>query len=126
MKIAEFITKNQTLIIAAGGTLLAYIIYKKISATSLGGKIGTLGQGLQNPIDALGAFVTGGAVLPTPQGTGAQLTDNLNWYIKYYYGTVENYLAQQKAGTANKPAYDRFVDYKKLYSQNSIFNKIFN
>lgn len=126
MKIAEFITKNQTLIIAAGGALLAYMVYKKLSNTSFGEKLGTLGEGLKNPSDALAAFITGGAVLPPPKGAGVQLTDNFNWYIKYYYGTADAYVAAHRNGTASKPAYDRYVDYKKLYSQNSIINKIFN
>lgn len=98
MKIAEFITKNQTLILAAGGILLGAYLFNRYAPS----KSSTLVEGLKNPIDALLANI---GIMPAPKGSGLQLTPSFQQYIDAY-GGIDKYLSDHKNGTFKAPAFN--------------------
>jgi hypothetical protein len=101
MNITQFITKNQTLILAAGGVLIAaYVIRKLTPSGKVGEKLNTLAEGLTNPVDALFANV---GILP-PNKSSVQLTPRFQAYIDRN-GGIEKYIADHKNGTFKAPAF---------------------
>lgn len=95
MKALEFITKNQTLILAVGGVFVGlYVINKLTPSGVIAEKLGTLGQGLLNPIDALAANI---GILPK-NDSGVKLTPSFQAYIDAY-GGIDKYILDHKNGT---------------------------
>lgn len=94
-QIANFVTKNQTLILAVGGVLVAsYVIRKLTPSGVVGEKLTTLAEGLTNPIDAL---IANAGILPK-NTSDAQLTKDFQKYIDEN-GGIEAYIAAHKNGT---------------------------
>ncbi|MES2637425.1 MAG: hypothetical protein V4605_08885 [Pseudomonadota bacterium] len=99
---AEFITKNQTLILAAGAVFVGWYVIKKLTPSgALSEKLSTLGQGLLNPLDALAANI---GILPK-NTSSAQLTPSFQKYIDDY-GGIEKYLRDHKNGTFRAPTFN--------------------
>lgn len=93
----------------------AYYIKKSVNWSGLADSVGDLGDGLKNPIDALGALV---GVMPENKST-ITLNENFKYYIELN-GGQEKYILQHKNGTWTGGAYDENTDYKKLFQQKTL------
>lgn len=92
-QVADFITKNNTLILAAGGVLVAWVVYNKLKPSGVvAEKLSTLQQGLLNPVDALLANI---GIMPKIE-SGVNLTDYSKSLVESY-GGVDAYIAAHKA-----------------------------
>lgn len=98
-----------------GGAVALFIIYKLRGAFDFGGKLGTLADGLSNPLDALAAVV---GIEPKITG-GVPLTDNFKYYIELN-GGIDKYITEHKAGGFTGQPYNATTDYKKLYQQKTL------
>lgn len=80
----------------------------------------TLGQGLKNPLDALGALAGSVVGIEPKVSGGIQSTDNFNYYLQLN-GGIEKYLEQKRAGTFTGEPYNSSIDYKKELQNKSLF-----
>ncbi len=112
----NFLEKHSGLVaLAGGGLLVLYVLNKYFNKAA----DSVLGQGLQHPLEALGALA-GSVVGIEPEVTGGtQLTDNFNYYI-LLNGGIDKYLQQKRAGTFTGAPYDSAIDYKKQLQNKSL------
>lgn len=92
-QVADFITKNNTLILATGGVIVAWWIYQKLKPSdAVSEKLSVLQQGLSSPVDALLANI---GIMPKIE-SGVNLTDYSRSLVESY-GGVDAYIAAHKA-----------------------------
>lgn len=99
-------TDAKIVLLIGGGILIAYAIYrfKNSLGDSLSEKYDSLQQGLNNPLDSLGAFVSGiVGIEPTFEG-GTRLTPNFQAYVDAN-GGVDAYILAHQNGTFQSAPY---------------------
>lgn len=90
---------------------VAYAAYQLLGSAKGNSTLNTLGQGLSNPLDALGALFKSDAQLQAENAGTGGIDQNFQDYIDRVGGT-DNYIAAHKAGTYKAAPYDKTKSYK--------------
>jgi len=113
----KLLNQNKALVLmAGGGFFVLYVLNKYFNKAS----DSVIGQGLQHPIEALGALAGSVVGIEPKVSGGTQLNENFSYYIQLN-GGIDKYLQQQRAGTFTGAPYDSGIDYKKQFQSKALF-----